>query len=406
VRSDGLLRLEEREMLARAQLADLAPCEAWTSQGTNRQIAYSTHGIYRYFGKFPPPLAAHLISRFTEESEWILDPMVGSGTTAVEALLANRHVVARDVSPLSILLTCVKTRALFAPDVLASFERVRSSFDKGPRETLPRPVGLRNPEHWFLPSTIGSLGRIRAAIDQETEGDCKNLLLAAFAATVRRVSRATTQQGRLFLDAATALPNAWPTFSERFASSLEAVRALPVNKKTHVLVQMHNALEFPPPDSPALPKLIIAHPPYFNNYKYSSINSLELAWMGFDHKHVRKQEIRESFKIGKPEHVEQYVHDMTVTLENLTSELANEGILSLMIGDTVLRGHYVPTINMILGNISHLPLRLELVALRVPRYTEASWVASQRRKGDTVGISLNDFVLVFRKTTSTCSQHK
>jgi hypothetical protein len=31
-------------------------------------------------------------------------------------------------------------------------------------------------------------------------------------------------------------------------------------------------------------KLVIYHPPYFNAYKYTSINSLEMAWLGFPRK--------------------------------------------------------------------------------------------------------------------------
>ena len=391
-------------MLARAHLADRAPLEAWTCHGSNRQLAYSTHGIYRYFGKFPPPVAAHLISRFTTESEWVLDPTVGSGTTAVEALLARRHVVARDVSPLSILLTRVKTTPLSAPRAVASFARVHATYRKQSRTLLPRPIGLRNPLHWFLPATMKSLGRIRAAIEREPEGDNRNLLLVAFVATVRRVSLATTQQGRLFLDVATARPDAWPTFRERFARALEAVQTLPGANTTTVRAGLHNVLEAPPRDGSASPKLIIVHPPYFNNYRYSSINRLELAWLGIDYKDIRPAEIRESFKVGKLELLDGYVRDMAVAIDHLASALANDGFLALMIGDTTLRGSYVPTAHRVLSKIAHLPLTLELVALRIPRYTEASWVASQRRHGHQVGINLSDFVLVFRKTASPCNQ--
>ena len=42
-------------------------------------------------------------------------------------------------------------------------------------------------------------------------------------------------------------------------------------------------------------------------------------------------------------------------------------------------------------------IKIEKIVLRVPKYTEASWSASQRRKSDKVGIQLNDFILIFRR---------
>jgi hypothetical protein len=42
-------------------------------------------------------------------------------------------------------------------------------------------------------------------------------------------------------------------------------------------------------------------------------------------------------------------------------------------------------------------LALDRVVLRVPKYTEASWVASQRRRSDRIGVTLNDFILILRR---------
>ena len=42
-------------------------------------------------------------------------------------------------------------------------------------------------------------------------------------------------------------------------------------------------------------------------------------------------------------------------------------------------------------------MSIEKVILRVPKYTEASWTASQRRNSEKVGITLNDFIILFRR---------
>ncbi|MGH3085557.1 MAG: DNA methyltransferase, partial [Gaiellaceae bacterium] len=106
------LRPEEDDLLARAGLGDLAPVEAWTVPGSSRQLSYATHGVFRFFGKFPPPVAGHLISTHTAPGELVIDPMCGSGTTGVECILAHRRSVLGDVNPLALLLARVKTRPI------------------------------------------------------------------------------------------------------------------------------------------------------------------------------------------------------------------------------------------------------------------------------------------------------
>lgn len=386
----------ERFLLEQASFPRNIAVEAWTAKGTNRQLAYSTHGVFRYFGKFPPTLAAHLIERFTRRGESVLDPMVGSGTTAVEAALLRRDVVARDVSPLSVLLSRVKTTPLEKKAVDRALDRVHRRYETSGDIGHFHPVGLRNPHHWFLAATTDSLSRLRRAIEDEDPGPAKDLLLVSFAATVRRVSRATTQQGRLFLDVATALEDAWPTFEARAKQAALAVSVF-AQPTTSILIEQKSVLDAGV--KPGQHKLLIAHPPYFNNYRYSGVNSLELAWLGCDHSKIRKQEIRESFKVGNPEKVAAYIDDMHLAVSNMVREVAHGGHLALMIGDTTLRGTYIPTTSMLLSRMRRLPVTLDMAALRVPQFTEATWVASQRRTGVTVGVTLCDFVLIFRKSS-------
>jgi hypothetical protein len=388
----------QRTLMALAHLDGLAPIEAWKVRGTNKQLSYSTHGVFRFFGKFPPPIARHLIDRFTEKGDWVLDPMMGSGTTAVEALNMRRNVVVRDISPLSMLLARVKTTHVTTADSTRALERVRGRAVLGRAGRLPTPVGLRDAAHWFLPETMESLGRIRAAIQPEADTPVRELLLTAFASTVRRVSKATTQQGRLFLDVEKAKPDAWPTFADRLGKYATAVASLPRQREgTQLRIEQVDARSSAP--STRRFRLAITHPPYFNNYRYSSINSLELAWLGIAPKDIRSEEIREAFKVGKPEKVSDYVEDLTAAVVSIAAQLEDGGVLALMMGDTIIRDTYIDVTRQLLRalEVGGTALHLERVVLRVPQYTEASWVASQRRTGDKVGVTLNDFILLFSK---------
>lgn len=93
------------------------PIEIWTAIGTNKQLSYCTHGLFRYFGKFPAPIATKLIEDYTQSNDVVYDLMCGSGTTGVEALLNGRNAVLNDVNPLSVLLSKVKTTKLRSRDI-------------------------------------------------------------------------------------------------------------------------------------------------------------------------------------------------------------------------------------------------------------------------------------------------
>ena len=112
---------------------------------------------------------------------------------------------------------------------------------------------------------------------------------------------------------------------------------------------------------------------------------------------MRKSEIKEFFKVGKPDNVTIYVEEMAQVISNITPIIKVGSIFAIMIGDTVMKGNYVPVTKMLLDKIDITRLKPELIAIRVPKYTEASWVTSQRRKSDNVGISLYDYIIVLRR---------
>ena len=75
--------------------------ELWTAR--QRQSS-SIHEV-SYRACFKPQLPAYFISRLTNAEDTVYDPFSGRGTTAVEAALHGRRVIANDVNPLSEILT-------------------------------------------------------------------------------------------------------------------------------------------------------------------------------------------------------------------------------------------------------------------------------------------------------------
>ena len=109
-----MLHLTRRTIRSAAQRAEIEPArdagfleaglhvpvyeeELWTSK---QRQACSIHEV-SYRACFKPQLPAYFIDRLSAEGDVVYDPFSGRGTTAIEAALRARRVVANDVNPLS-----------------------------------------------------------------------------------------------------------------------------------------------------------------------------------------------------------------------------------------------------------------------------------------------------------------
>lgn len=391
VRDKNKLTKEELNKIILAKLDNFGDIQAWTAVGSNKELSYSTHGAMRFFGKFPPPIATYLINKFTKQDSLVIDPMCGSGTTAVECVLNKRLCEVFDVNPLMTLLTKVKVTFLNIKEINKEFKNIKKNY-KPIKFISKNYKGIKDIEHWFLKKTLNSLLGIKFLIDKIKNKDLKDFFLVCFLSIVRRVSKATTQQGRLFLDIETAQIETFSFFEKKVNKLKEKICSLPKNKNIKIgnISLLENKKNYNA-------DLVILHPPYFNSYKYSSINSLELYWMNVDHAEIRKREIREFFKVGKIENYKKFVDDMSKCLENAFNMLKKNGHLALMMGDTTIRGKYVRVVYETIIASKIKTSSIKTVALRVPKYTEASWATSQRRIKKNIGITLNDFIIIFKK---------
>ncbi len=87
---------------------------------------YLTHWIYPYKGKFHPQMIRALLNIIgLNKGDTVLDPFIGSGTTAVEAQLLGINCVGIDISPLCVLQSKVKTESIeVLPEILEWKEKI------------------------------------------------------------------------------------------------------------------------------------------------------------------------------------------------------------------------------------------------------------------------------------------
>ncbi len=167
---------------------------------------YGPHGWHRYVGRFPPHVVRALLNHFgAGPGTRVLDPFLGSGTTAVEGRLLGVPVTGIEICPLSALIS--RTKALF-PDrqidlqgtagQLAEFHAERwEAFLCGRdparlehAEILERPgnpvPAFTNLDRWFTPEAL--LGAsIVVEFGLTLRGYLRDALLCALSAKMRSI---------------------------------------------------------------------------------------------------------------------------------------------------------------------------------------------------------------------------
>nr|MDO8100616.1 DNA methyltransferase [Candidatus Njordarchaeota archaeon] len=80
------------------------PLERETVWSFRDRGSWATHvGDYR--GNWSPYIPRNLILKYTQPGDWVLDQMVGSGTTLVECKLLGRNGIGVDINPNAIMVT-------------------------------------------------------------------------------------------------------------------------------------------------------------------------------------------------------------------------------------------------------------------------------------------------------------
>lgn len=162
-----------------------------------RCLRYGPHGIHEYRGKFFPQLVPALLNiGEVPHKGLIADPMSGSGTTIVEAVLAEHNAVGLDMNPLSVYLGTVKCAALsLQPKELSSwYQKVRDELlTSRYKEKLDYFHSLPTPDQeylsaWFSVETLQSLDGIVRAVRQISNAAVRGLMLVSLSNILRKVS--------------------------------------------------------------------------------------------------------------------------------------------------------------------------------------------------------------------------
>lgn len=308
----------------------------------------------------------------------VLDPFMGSGTTALETNLKGFIAFGLEVDPYARMIgeasvkrfSEVQLSALqaFALDLENTFNRTRSL-----KSLVPE---IPNIDHWFSEKAIEDLSKLKRVLKNycEVNPETSNFLFAAFADIIRGVSNAERQSLKPYVSSRfeKKTGEVLTLFKKCLGKYIEGARAVSVapnygSGKINWLTG--DATSF---DTKEKFDVAITSPPYINAMDYVRCIRLESAWVGTGDSdvftNVRASQVGEAvrgrnrstsqavFKVINSDHeavlaldpsrartLSAYFEDMSLNLQCVLKSLRSGGKYHVIVGDSVVRGVPIPT---------------------------------------------------------------
>ena len=375
-------------------------------------LSGSTHRIHAFPAKFPPQLPAKFISRLTSPGDVVLDPMMGSGTTLVEASSQGRTAVGFDLDPLAVKQCRVKTTPIRDLDLLW---RLSESIAAAARDILGKP-GLDDyisdlfdgptrefVDYWFSSQSQREI----AALQQSTKmvigqleelaarATAREFFEVALSAIIVTKSGGITKardlaHGRAHLALDKSPKDGIRQFELRCRQNIQALGELSETELGPVFASVSDARDLRGVVEDESVNLVVTSPPYANAIDYMRAHKFSLVWFGWP---IRQLSQRRSEYIGTertkdwrarpsyPRAVQQvvdsvheveprrsrvlarYFDDMTSVLSEINRVLMPSAYAVLVVGPSTIRGLSIDTAELLTVIASSLSPPLSLAGM-------------------------------------------
>ncbi|MEK7787041.1 MAG: site-specific DNA-methyltransferase [Chloroflexota bacterium] len=291
---------------------------------------YGLHNFHSFPAKFPPQLPKLFINELTRPNDVVLDPMMGSGTTVIEALLAGRQGIGFDIDPLALRICKAKTTVLTSEDACTAgqkvIEKARHKLEKHP-DSLQKKFNSQFDdktrefiEYWFSPQTIVELMALLGEIEEVEDDATRQFLELIFSAIIITKSGGVSLARDLAhtrphrVDDKTPRP-AIPEFKKRLEKNAKGLLR-PFEVTGTANVQFGNSEALPLADDSV--DLIVTSPPYASNaIDYMRAHKFSLVWFGY---HIKElSELRSKYIGGENTSAVEFV-----PLPDLSSEIVTK----------------------------------------------------------------------------------
>ncbi len=298
----------------------------------NSNTQYSAHSLHAFAAKFPPQIPRVFITELARPGETVLDPMMGSGTAVLEALLLGRKPVGFDIDPLAVRIGRVKTTPLdiftvtsTVDRIVATARRLADSKDEILRAMAsgftPKTVEFFN--YWFSQDVQMELMALLTAITSQRDTSIRPFLEVIFSSVI------VTKSGGVSLarDLAHSRPHkvenkncksAIDKFAEKADKAIKQICNLPLDSQ-RALVSYGDVRRLPLKDS--VVDLVVTSPPYVNAIDYVRAHKFSLSWLGYPIEGLTEKRTK---YIGAEKYNSENLNDFPETVRKILQSLGEK----------------------------------------------------------------------------------
>lgn len=292
-----------------------------------------THGFHSWPARMHWAIARTVIEALRPER--IVDPFCGGGTVLVEAMLAGRRAVGRDINPVAVLVAEARTRLCdpAARRALVDEAKAVARAARDARVRIPDPVYLLR--DWYEAHVLRELSALRDGLEAASQRD---LLRAVHSSLVVKFSRRASDTSARRVETRHPRGAVSRAFVER-ASELSGMLAdlaegvPPGTVEAAVATGDARLLDDVDPVD-----LAVTSPPYPATYDYLPLQQLRLAWLGDHGANQAEIGARRHFRRSLERGHSMWLADTRRWLQVARDRLVPGGRLVVMIGDGITRG--------------------------------------------------------------------
>lgn len=317
------------------------------------QTQYLSHRFHSYPARFIPQIPKTFIKLFTDDTDVVIDPFCGCGTTIVESFLNGRDSMGNDFNPLACLITKVKVRLIPEENIhllekkLMQIKRYIES-DRRRSEYLKK-LPRRNISNLFNRDMINELCFIKETLDDlRGQRDIYELGLVALSATIWTIIESENGVG------------IFNHFYKKILNMVNTIRQMEnvMTKEPRVNV-IHGDSRFLEIE-PNVATLIVTSPPYVNALDYYRVHMYNMLWLGMDYEGFRKHEIggHSHFIANRFRLLSEYLADMLRSMIEMKRVLKKGGICVIAIGNSSLEYELIESYRHFLAFAPRLNFKL------------------------------------------------
>lgn len=348
----------------------------WSFVGVNTK-EYS-HCYHNYPAMMIPQIARRLIKEYApENTKLIFDPYCGTGTTMVEAKLANINSSGTDLNPLAQLIARTKVRNYNIEQVqkyknLLSDEIFKYNFNSNDEKN--ELFNFKNIDYWFSKKVIKEISFVFNKIKKDIAIDFQDFFVIPLSETLREASYTRNGEFKLYRIEQDKLkahnPDTFGIFLNKLNRNIQGLKELTeTGANTTTNIYNFNTCDTEPENIIGKKiDFVLTSPPYGDSrttVAYGQFSRLSNQWLGINdaskidnllmggsknHKNIEFnsnyafKELNEiqNNDLKRFNEVKEFLVDYEKSINNVSKSIRKKGRVAYVVGNRTVKGTQIP----------------------------------------------------------------